>query len=98
MRVVEVRDKLVAAAAACQNATLHRSDTPKRLARFFESITPVEVPITQPAYGNGTVSLPPQQQDHQQQLFQYGMQPTIGYGQQTGFDFSGMGHLFDNSL
>ncbi|KAK9895484.1 hypothetical protein P389DRAFT_197541 [Cystobasidium minutum MCA 4210] len=105
-RLNEVRDKLSAAASACRAASTHRSDTAKKLARFFESILPRETPVALPplpvpSYVNGSMGYPPQQMmqpQDPQTLVNYGMQPGAGFTPTSGFDFSNMGTLFDNNL
>ena len=108
-RLNEVRDKLSAAASACRAASTHRSDTAKKLARFFESILPREMPVALPplpvpagSYINGgpVGYLPPPMMhpQDQQALVNYGMHPGTGFTPTSGFDFSNMGTLFDNNL
>lgn len=104
-RLGEVRDKLSAAASACRAASTHRSDTAKKLARFLESILPRDIqqppPAATPVYTNGTIAMPPQQMLHhqdQQNMISYSVQPSSGYTPSSGFDFSGMGNLFDHNM
>lgn len=107
----EVREQLSAAAAASRTAAMHRSDTGKKLARFFESILPRELPPLPPpavlVYNqNGTMGLPSFQQQQQQQQFQdpqhaaqYAPQQNTGFTPSSGFDFSGgMSSIFDNNV
>lgn len=87
---------------------MHRSDTGKRLARFFESILPRELPPLPPSgmpvYPNGAAPLPPLQPQQQypdpQATIQYGLQQNTGFTPSSGFDFSGggMGNIFDNNV
>lgn len=103
----EVRDQLSAAAAACRTAAMHRSDTGKKLARFFESITPRELPplppSAMPMYTNGAAPVPAlqlqQQYQDPQTTMQFGVQQSTGFTPSSGFDFSGgMGNMFDSNV